>query len=103
MNERYYGVADLTILQQGYQVQDFLSGSMHSHVLNFKADFDILGQSNSVQLMSVVPTTKTYPCEFFPLFYLAPLAFAGRTNPWYVPFLTHVRTPKGPWARRETP
>ena len=36
---------------------------MHSHVLNFKADFDILGQSNSVQLMSVVPTTKTYPCE----------------------------------------
>ena len=44
---------------------------MHSHVLNFKADFDILGQSNSVQLMSVVPTTKTYPCEF-PFFFLFP-------------------------------
>ena len=43
---------------------------MHSHVLNFKADFDILGQSNSVQLMSVVPTSKTYPCEY-PSFYFA--------------------------------
>ncbi|KAK3384889.1 copper amine oxidase [Podospora didyma] len=45
----------------GFQIHDFLSGSMHDHVLNFKADFDILGTSNSVELMSVVPAKKTYP------------------------------------------
>ncbi|KAK0625529.1 copper amine oxidase [Bombardia bombarda] len=45
----------------GFQIHDFLSGSMHDHVLNFKADFDILGTSNSVQLMSLVPTSKVYP------------------------------------------
>jgi primary-amine oxidase len=45
----------------GYQIHDFLSGSMHDHVLNFKADFDILGQENSVQLMTNVPVTTAYP------------------------------------------
>ncbi|KAK3690111.1 amine oxidase catalytic domain-containing protein [Podospora appendiculata] len=45
----------------GYKINEFLSGSMHDHVLNFKADFDILGTSNSIQLMTNVPTVKTYP------------------------------------------
>jgi len=44
----------------GFQIHDSLSGSMHDHVLNFKADFDILGTSNSLQLVSLVPTTTTY-------------------------------------------
>jgi primary-amine oxidase len=33
---------------------------MHDHVLNFKADFDILGTSNSLELVSLVPHTTTY-------------------------------------------
>ena len=45
----------------GFQIHDTLSGSMHDHVINFKADFDILGTENSVELMSMVPTTTTYP------------------------------------------
>ncbi|KAK0611016.1 membrane copper amine oxidase [Immersiella caudata] len=44
----------------GFQIHDSLSGSMHDHVLNFKADFDILGTSNSLELVSLVPHTTTY-------------------------------------------
>jgi primary-amine oxidase len=45
----------------GFQIHDALSGSMHDHVLNYKADFDILGTNNTVEVMSQVPTTTTYP------------------------------------------
>lgn len=45
----------------GFHIHDALSGSMHDHVLNFKADFDILGTQNSVQLVNQVPATKYYP------------------------------------------
>ncbi|KAK4186305.1 putative copper amine oxidase [Podospora australis] len=45
----------------GFKIHDNLSGSMHDHVLNFKVDFDILGTNNSVQLMSTVPVSKSYP------------------------------------------
>ncbi len=34
---------------------------MHDHVLNYKADFDILGEANTLQLTTFVPTTETYP------------------------------------------
>lgn len=44
----------------GFQIHDQLSGSMHDHVLNFKADFDILGTKNSVQLMTNTPVTTSY-------------------------------------------
>lgn len=44
----------------GFQIHDSLSGSMHDHVLNFKADFDILGTANSVELIAMVPTTAAY-------------------------------------------
>ncbi|KAM0789976.1 hypothetical protein ACM66B_005309 [Microbotryomycetes sp. NB124-2] len=33
----------------GYQIHDGLSGSMHTHVLAFKADVDILGTANTLQ------------------------------------------------------
>lgn len=52
----YYAKND----EYGYHIHDFLSGSMHDHVLNFKADFDVLGTNNTVQLMKVAPTTKKY-------------------------------------------
>lgn len=44
----------------GYQIHDSLSGSMHDHVLNFKADFDILGTANTMELTTVIPTTESY-------------------------------------------
>lgn len=44
----------------GYQIHDSLSGSMHDHVLNFKADFDILGTDNTMELTTNVPATESY-------------------------------------------
>ncbi|KAK0648916.1 copper amine oxidase [Cercophora newfieldiana] len=44
----------------GYHIHDSLSGSMHDHVLGFKADFDVLGTSNSLELVTFVPHTTTY-------------------------------------------
>ena len=62
----------------GYHIHDALSGSMHDHVLNYKAvsiirtpsnrtsltnlyqDFDILGTANTMQLTSFVPVTESY-------------------------------------------
>ncbi|KAH8888326.1 putative membrane copper amine oxidase [Thozetella sp. PMI_491] len=44
----------------GFQIHDSLSGSMHDHVLNYKADFDILGTNNSVQLMKNIPASRQY-------------------------------------------
>lgn len=34
---------------------------MHDHVLNFKADFDVLGTANTMQLTSFVPVDAKYP------------------------------------------
>ncbi|KAF2192177.1 amine oxidase catalytic domain-containing protein [Zopfia rhizophila CBS 207.26] len=47
--------------EYGFKIHDFLSGSMHDHVLTFKADFDILGEKNSVQKVEFVPDTIEYP------------------------------------------
>lgn len=44
----------------GYRIHDHLVGSMHDHVFNFKADFDVLGRANTVQLTKVAPIVKTY-------------------------------------------
>ncbi|KAH7393640.1 copper amine oxidase [Cadophora sp. MPI-SDFR-AT-0126] len=46
--------------EYGFNIYDNLSGSMHDHVLTFKADFDILGEKNSLQKVEFVPTTETY-------------------------------------------
>lgn len=45
--------------EYGFNIHDNLSGSMHDHVLTFKADFDILGEKNSLQKVEFVPTTET--------------------------------------------
>jgi primary-amine oxidase len=34
---------------------------MHDHILNFKADFDILGTNNTVAVVNQVPVSMTYP------------------------------------------
>jgi primary-amine oxidase len=34
---------------------------MHDHILNFKADFDILGTNNTVAVVNQVPVSTTYP------------------------------------------
>ncbi|PNS15337.1 Copper amine oxidase 1 [Sphaceloma murrayae] len=44
----------------GWQIQDALSGSMHDHVLNYKADFDVLGTDNSLLLMQQVPVSREF-------------------------------------------
>lgn len=44
----------------GYHIHDFLSGAMHDHVINFKADFDIRGQDNTVQFVRTVPVTQSF-------------------------------------------
>jgi primary-amine oxidase len=44
----------------GYKIHDNLSGSMHDHVMNFKADFDVLGRKNTVELVKVTPVTRSF-------------------------------------------
>ena len=44
----------------GYKIHDNLSGSMHDHVLNFKADFDILGTDNTMELTTNIPVSESY-------------------------------------------
>lgn len=45
----------------GYHIHDSLSGSMHDHVLNFKADFDILGTNNTMTTATNIPVSEIYP------------------------------------------
>lgn len=45
--------------EYGFNTHDNLSGSMHDHVLTFKADFDILGEKNLLQKVEFIPTTET--------------------------------------------
>ncbi|KAI8936065.1 hypothetical protein NX059_007565 [Plenodomus lindquistii] len=47
--------------EYGFHIHDYLSGSLHDHVLTFKADMDILGTKNSVQKIEFVPESVTYP------------------------------------------
>ena len=42
----------------GYRIHDALSGTFHTHVINFKADIDILGEKNTFERISLVPTTE---------------------------------------------
>ncbi|CAJ0545065.1 Ff.00g085380.m01.CDS01 [Fusarium sp. VM40] len=44
----------------GFKIHDSLSGSLHDHAITFKADFDILGEKNSLQKVSIQPTTEKY-------------------------------------------
>ncbi|KAK8069373.1 primary amine oxidase- lung isozyme [Apiospora phragmitis] len=45
----------------GYQIHKGLNGAMHDHVLNFKADLDVLGTANSVLITKNKPISRTYP------------------------------------------
>ena len=54
----YYGNEEY-----GYKIQKHLSGSMHDHVLAFKADLDIKGSKNSFETTSFVPATVKYPWD----------------------------------------
>ncbi|PKK54618.1 hypothetical protein CI102_891 [Trichoderma harzianum] len=42
-------------------IHDNLSGSIHDHVLTYKADIDIFGEKNSLQKVEFVPVTTEYP------------------------------------------
>ncbi|WVR09407.1 hypothetical protein IAU60_006474 [Kwoniella sp. DSM 27419] len=44
----------------GYRINQGLSGSMHDHVLTFKADFDILGTRNTLVKHTVEPIEKKF-------------------------------------------
>ncbi|ORY29317.1 putative copper amine oxidase [Naematelia encephala] len=46
--------------EYGYKIHKGLSGSMHDHNLNFKADFDILGVNNTMVKHTVEPITVQY-------------------------------------------
>ncbi|KAL8363430.1 hypothetical protein RB601_009280 [Gaeumannomyces tritici] len=45
----------------GYALRDNLSGSMHDHVIAFKADFDVAGAANTVELVRTAPAVVSYP------------------------------------------
>ena len=49
--------------EYGYKVRDVVSGSMHDHVINFKADLDIGSTANSLVRVDIEPTTKSYPWD----------------------------------------
>lgn len=48
-------------LDYGSHIHDYLSGSLHDHVLTFKADFDVLGTKNTLQKVEFVPESTEYP------------------------------------------
>ncbi|OCF40116.1 hypothetical protein I317_06067 [Kwoniella heveanensis CBS 569] len=52
----YYAKND----EYGYQIHDGLSGSMHDHAMTFKADFDVLGTSNTMVKHVIEPVEKKY-------------------------------------------
>ncbi|KAF5632026.1 membrane primary amine oxidase [Fusarium sp. NRRL 52700] len=44
----------------GFKIHDSHSGSLHDHVITFKADFDILGEKNSLQKVAIEPSVEKY-------------------------------------------
>ena len=46
--------------EYGYRVHDAAASSMHDHVLNFRADMDIDGVSNTFTRVAVKPTVQSY-------------------------------------------
>lgn len=47
--------------EYGYRVHEQFASSLHDHVLNFKADFDILDQNNTLVSVDIQPTIAEYP------------------------------------------
>ncbi|KAI9155126.1 Membrane primary amine oxidase [Paramyrothecium foliicola] len=46
--------------EYGFRIRPDLSGSMHDHVLNFKADLDIQGQNNTLLKTEFIPHSQVY-------------------------------------------
>lgn len=49
--------------EYGYRIHDAAASSMHDHVLNFKADFDIVGTSNTMVRVGIEEVTKEFPWD----------------------------------------
>jgi primary-amine oxidase len=47
--------------EYGYHIHDSVSSSVHTHVLNFRADLDIAGHLNTLSHISVSSQTASYP------------------------------------------
>jgi primary-amine oxidase len=45
----------------GFRVHDFLSSSIHDHVINFKVDFDIAASKNTMSVLTVAEEEIEYP------------------------------------------
>jgi primary-amine oxidase len=45
----------------GFHIHDYLNGAMHDHVIQFKADFDILGTANSLEFVTNKAVSKVFP------------------------------------------
>ena len=46
--------------EYGYRIHDAVSSSMHDHVINFKADLDIAGTTNTLVRVGIEPRTVSY-------------------------------------------
>ena len=49
--------------EYGYHVHDSISSSLHTHVLNFRADLDIAGPLNTLSQINVSPQTTSFPWD----------------------------------------
>ncbi|ETN43872.1 uncharacterized protein HMPREF1541_11003 [Cyphellophora europaea CBS 101466] len=45
----------------GPRIQQATQGSLHDHILNYKADFDVVGTANSFQISDLVVVNQTQP------------------------------------------
>jgi primary-amine oxidase len=46
--------------EYGYRIHDAVSSSMHDHVLNFKADLDVDGTSNTLTRVAIEPISRQF-------------------------------------------
>ena len=49
--------------EYGYRVHDAAATSIHDHVLNFKADIDVVGTANTLMRVGIEPVSKEYPWD----------------------------------------
>ena len=49
--------------EYGYRVHNAVATSMHDHVLNFKADLDVAGTTNTLVRVAIEPVTLDYPWD----------------------------------------
>ena len=63
----FYGATELSNTtkssEYGYRIHDAVSSSMHDHVLNFKADLDIAGTTNTLVRVGIEPASVSYEWE----------------------------------------